>query len=844
MRFILKMAWRDSRASRRRLVLASFSIVLGIASLVAIGSFNANLREAIDAQARTLLGADLRVQGRAAFSPEILAELEAMGGQQAREIALSTMIVFPTAENRTRLATLRALEGGYPFYGDFETVPADAPAKLAAGGKVAVLEETLMAQFGVAVGDPIRLGDEEFTVVGALRQIPGDSVMVAMLSPRVFIPYDELEGAGLLGPGSLARHRRYVVFDDGSDPLAVERRMREAYPDEHLGYETVEERKRELGNALRNVYSFLSLVGFVALFLGAIGVASAIHVHIRQKIPTVAVLRCLGASSRTAFGVYLVQGLALGLIGSVVGAAVGVGVQLALPRLVADMLPVEVDFGIIWPVVFKGAGAGLLICGLFSLLPLLAVRRVSPLVAIRAAVAEAAANRDPWRWVVYGGIVAIVAGFALRQAPRWQVGVGFIVALAVSFLVLGLLGRVVAWAARRFTPKRAPYVWRQGIANLHRPNNRTVLLLLALGLGTFLIVTLALTRATLLAQIAGAGGSDRPNLLFFDIQDDQIDPLREILVREDAPMLADAPIVTMRVSQVRGTPVGEILRDRDNNVADWTLRREYRSTFRDHLNERTERITAGEWVSAVEYDGSGVVPISLEQGVAEQMNVALGDEIEWDVQGLSILTRVASLREVEWRRMEPNFFVVFPAGVLEPAPKFYVAATRVGDPAHSARVQEAIVAALPNVSAIDLQLVLETLDGIFEKVQFVIQFMALFTVATGVIVLVGTMMSGRLQRLREVVLLRTLGATGRQLWQIQLVEYAVLGLLSALVGCGLAVVANGLLAHFVFETVGVASPVTLVVAVITVSAITLLTGLMSNRGVTNHPPLEVLRAEG
>ncbi len=843
-RFILKMAWRDSRASRRRLVLASFSIVLGIASLVAIGSFNANLREAIDAQARTLLGADLRVQGRAAFAPEVAADLDALGGQQANEIALSTMVVFPTAENRTRLATLRALEGGYPFYGDFETVPADAPARLAQGGKVAVMEESLMAQFGVGVGDPIKLGDETFTVVGALRQIPGDSVVVAMLSPRVFIPLSELEGAGLLGPGSLARHRRYIVFDDGSDALEVERRLRRTYPDQHLGYETVEERKQELGSALRNVYSFLSLVGFVALFLGAIGVASAIHVHIRQKIPTVAVLRCLGASSGTAFGVYLVQGLALGLIGSAAGAALGVGVQLALPQLVAQMLPVEVEFGIIWRVVFKGAAAGLFICGLFALLPLLAVRRVSPLVAIRAATAESGANRDPWRWAVYAGIVGIVAMFALRQAPRWQVGIGFLVTLAVSFLILGALGKVVAWAARRFTPKRAPYVWRQGIANLHRPNNRTVLLLLALGLGTFLIVTLALTRSTLLAQIAGAGGSDRPNLLFFDIQDDQIDPLRDILRREDAPMQADAPIVTMRVAQVKGRPVSEILRDRENRVADWTLRREYRSTFRDHLNERTERIVEGEWVNRIDWDGDSAVPISVERGLAEQMNVALGDEIEWDVQGLPILTRIASLREVEWRRMEPNFFVVFPAGVLEPAPKFYVAATRVGDPAHSARVQEAIVAALPNVSAIDLQLVLETLDSIFEKVQFVIQFMALFTVATGVIVLVGAMMSGRLQRLREVVLLRTLGATGRQLWQIQLVEYAVLGILAAVVGCGLAIVANGLLAHFVFETVGVFSVTTIVVAILAVSSITLLAGLLSNRGITNHPPLEVLRAEG
>jgi len=844
MNFILRMAWRDSRASRRRLFIASLSIVLGIAALVAIGSFNQNLIRAIDLQAKTLLGADLRVQDRDEFDEEVAAALDALGGRQASEVAMSTMIVFPTVQDRTRLVTLRALAGGYPFYGDFKTVPADAPTRLAAGERVAILEETLMAQFGLAVGDPVRLGTQEFTVVGALQQIPGDSAAVAMLSPRVFIPRAELAATELLGPGNLARHRRYIVFDDGSDPLAVEREFRDRFNTQRLGYETVEERKRELGNSLRNVYAFLSLVGFVALFLGGIGVASAIHVHIRQKIATVAVLRCLGASAATSFGVYLVQGIVLGLFGSLLGAAIGVGVQLSLPQLVGQLVPVDVDFAIEWTVVLKGAGAGLAICGLFTLLPLLAVRRVSPLVAIRASVAESAGTRDPWRWAVYAGIAGTVAWFALRQAPRWEVGVGFVVALAVSFAVLGLLGKGVAWSARKFTPRRAPYVWRQGIANLHRPNNRTVLLLLALGLGTFLIVTLALTRGTLLAQIEGTGGADRPNLLFFDVQDDQIQPLRDILVREGAPLQAEAPIVTMRVASVKGRSVTDILNMPNNGVADWTLRREYRSTFRGEVNDRTERVIAGEFVSHYEDGLEGVIPISVERGLAQDMRVELGDEIEWDVQGLTIRTQVASLREVEWRRLEPNFFVVFPTGVLEPAPKFYVAATRADSPTDSARIQQAVVLTLPNVSAIDLQLVMETLDNIFEKVQFVIQFMALFTVATGVIVLAGAVMSGRFQRLREVVLLRTLGASGRQLWQIQLIEYAVLGALAALVGCSLAMVANQLLAVYVFETVGVIAPATIIGAIVTVAAITLTTGLLSNRGVTNHPPLEVLRAEG
>ncbi len=841
MNFIFKMAWRDSRASRRRLVLFSFSIVLGIAALVAIGSFNANLQSAIDGQARTLLGADLEVSSRAALTPEAEAFLATLGGEQSHEVGLATMVVFPTSGGATRLISLRALDGAYPFYGDFKTAPANAPARLAAGEKVAVLEETLLAQFGVKVGDPIKLGTETFTVAGALQQIPGDSAAVAMLSPRVYIPRSQLAATGLLGPGSLARYKTYFKFAEGTDVEAMVADLRDRFRELRLGFDTVDERKRELGQSLQNVYSYLGLVGFIALFLGAIGVASSIHVYIRQKLGTVAVLRCLGASARQAFAVYLVQGLALGLIGSILGATLGVAVQLALPGMVAGLLPFDVDFFVSWASVIRGAGAGLIICGLFTLLPLLAVRRVSPLVAIRAAVAETAGKGDPLRFVVYAAIVVFVTAFAISQAPNWRVGLGFVGSLVVSFGVLAGLARVVAWAARRFFPASAPYVWRQGVANLHRPNNRTVLLLLALGLGTFLIVTLTLTRSTLIAQIQGSGDGAKPNLLFFDIQDDQIGPLGDILVQEGAPLQASAPIVTMRISQLKGRPVAEVLKDDTNRIPGWTLRREYRSTFRDALSA-TEKLMGGEFTGRVPAD-TAVIPISVEVGLARDMDVSLGDEIEWDVQGLPMMTKVTSLREVEWRRMEPNFFVVFPAGVLEPAPKFYVAATRAADPAASARIQQAVVGALPNVSAIDLQLVLETLDGIFSKVQFVIQFMALFTVVTGVIVLAGAIMSGRFQRLREAVLLRTLGATRRQLTQIQLVEYGILGGLAAIVGCGLALGANGLLAHYVFETTGVFAPGTLAVAVIAVTTVTLVTGLLSSRGVANHPPLEILRQE-
>ena len=878
MNFILKMAWRDSRASRRRLVLYSLSVVLGIAALVAIGSLGANLERAIDDQAKGLLGADLIVTGRSPLSEFARNHVAAISAEVAAEVSFSSMMAFPSANNLTRLVNVRAVEGNFPFYGDFTTAPADAPARLRAGGDVVIVEETLLRQFDAKIGDTVKLGNTLFTVVGALQKLPGESsALAATMAPRALIPQRALAATGLAERNVLIRHRTMLKLPPERLPDTVERELRQLFRGEGLGFDTVAERKRNMGRVLDNIENFLGLVGFVALFLGAIGVASAIHVYVRQKISTVAVLRCLGATARQSFSVYLVQGVALGIFGSIVGAALGLALQFALPRLLGDLLPFDVQFFIAWPAVVRGTGAGLVICVLFTLLPLLAVRRVSPLVALRSAFADSAGGRDPWRIAIGFFIVAAVAGFAIWQTGKVREGLGFTAVLGVGFGILAGLAKLTAWSARRWFPRRAPYVVRQGVANLYRPNNRTVLLLLSLGLGTFLMLTLFLTRTTLLKEIEISGGGGRPNLLLFDIQDDQIEALKKSVAAEGAPVLVHAPIVTMKIAKLKGRPVEEVLRDsravRETSAAGepetrgrgdgekarpgdgpkgkrgpggdrmpgWTLRREYRSTYRGEL-AGTERIVLGSFVGSVEA-GEAVVPVSIEEGLFKDMGLKLGDEIEWDVQGVPIRSRVASVRAVEWRRLEPNFFVVFPLGVLEPAPKFHVAAVRADDSAHSARVQRAMVAAFPNVTAIDLALVMQTVDGIFSKVAFVIEFMAGFTVLTGIIVLVGAVATGRFQRIRETVLLRTLGATRRQLLQIQVVEYAILGALAAFVGAVLALAGNALLAHFVFKITPGVQVLLPIAAGVLVCLVTVASGLLTSRGVTSHPPLEVLRQE-
>lgn len=840
MNFILKMAWRDTRASRRRLLLFSLAIVLGVAALVAVGSLRDNLTLAIEDQTKSLLGADLTVTSRAKLDGDAEKFVASLGGEQAREISFNSMLVVP-GSGQTRLVQVRALEGPFPFYGEFNTTPEGVRDQLATGMHV-ILEQSLLAQFGLKIGDEVKLGTGKFTVIGGLVAVPGESAAVATLAPRVFIPLSAVGDTGLLQAGSLARHRVYFKFAPNFNVEALVVDMRARFRELRLGFDTVEERKRELGQSIRNVNAFLSLVGFASLFLGAIGVASAIHAHIRQKLPTVALLRCLGASSRTAFAIYLLQGLGLGVLGASLGAVVGVGVQLALPGLLKDFLPFTFEFTIAWGALARGLGAGLVVSVLFALLPLIEVRRVSPLLALRSAYADAGKGRDWAQLALLGVIVLMVFAFAIWQTGRWQWGVGFGVALMLGFGVLAALAKAVSWCAKKFTPRTLPFAWRQGVANLHRPNNRTLLLLVSLGMGTFLMMTLYLSRGTLLGQLQVMGGADRPNLMLFDIQDDQVAPIEQLLADNGAPVRQQAAIITMRIASIKGRPVAEILKDRDSRVPGWTLRREYRSTYRGALSD-TEKVTAGEFTGRVAADVA-VVPISVEEKLAGDLQIALGDEIVFDVQGVPVTTKVGSLRAVDWQRMQPNFFIVFPEGVLDAAPKFHVMALRVAGAEQSAQIQQAVVRDHPNVSAIDLAVIMQTIDGVYSKASFVVEFLALFTVVTGGIVLAGAVLIGRSQRVRESVLLRTLGATKAQVNRIMFAEYLALGTLGAAVGAILAVGANWALAYFVFKVAWVMpSGVVLLGGWAIVSAMTVTTGLLSNRGICDHPPLAVLRQE-
>ncbi len=833
--WLLTMAWRDSRRNRSRLLLFMCSIVLGIAALVAINSFGDNMQRDIESEAKKLLGTDLMVESRFPFSERVLATLDSISVQQSEEVSFASMVLFPKT-GESRLVQVRALSGDFPYYGAIETVPS-AASRTFQQEQAALADNTLMLQFDATVGDSIKVGALTLPLTGRIEKVPGQLGIAATVAPPVYIPFSQLEASGLLQKGSRVNYKRYVQLPPGTDAAAAVERIELLLEEEEVRFSTVEDRKQSVGDNYANLTGFLNLVAFVALLLGCLGVASAVHIYIKEKIVSVAILRCLGGQGRQGFSIFLIQIVVMGLVGSVLGALLGTAVQFVLPQIFADLLPVQVDVAISWPAVFQGVLIGVIVSVLFALLPLLAVRKISPLRTIRAAYEEEDAPSIE-RYVVFGLIVLFVGLFSYLQLGAWQEALIFTLGIAVAFGVLWGMARLLMTLVRRYFPVSWSYLWRQSLSNLYRPNNQTLVLVVTIGLGTALISLLFFTQDLLLDKIELSGSGNQPNMVLFDIQSEQQEALTQLAQSYDLPLLQQVPVVTMRLEALGGKPTAQIKKDTTDQIDRWVLNREYRVTYRDSLID-SETLIEGNWQPAK----TDSVLVSLEEGLAESMQVGVGDQITFNVQGAVMDTYVGSIRKVDWQRVQTNFLVVFPTGVLERAPKFHVLITRVASDQQAADFQQAVVKAFPNVSVIDLKLILKTIDEIVSKISFVIRFMAFFSIITGIIVLIGSVIISKYQRIQESVLLRTIGAQRRQILAINALEYFFLGSLAALSGVLIALVGSWALATFSFKVPFHPTPGPILLAYAAITGLTMLIGLANSRDIVNNPPLAVLRKE-
>lgn len=893
---LLRLAWRESRTARRRLALYMSSIALGVAALVAIDSFAGNVTRSIREQSRALLGGDLQLSSRAEFPAVVdtlIDSLTQAGVAHARVTTFASMALAEGSGN-TRLVQVRAVTEGYPFYGAIETAPANRWTMVHEGEPVVFVDPSLLVSLDAQVGDSLRLGAQVFRIAAALGNVPGDAGITAVIGPRVFVSARWLDAMGLLQYGARAEYDAVLRLPanaattrDGTiaarilrrriDPRSADRDADETERERAAGalgggerlddtvgvasaeaadasvpvrvrVRTVADTERDFTEAVAQLANFLSVIGLIALLLGGIGVASGVHAFVVSKIDTVAVLRCLGASSRQVLTLYVLQSAVMGLAGATVGTALGVAIQFALPGLVSEVLPLDVSPTLEPRAIAMGLGIGIWVALVFALRPLLALRRVSPLQALRRATDEAAIPsewRDPARLTVDVLLLSSIVGIAISRTGAVRDGLAVTVGILVAVLVLWLSATLLISVARRTVRTGWPFAFRQGVANLYRPANQTRAVTLALGFGAFLLSTVYLVQSNLLRRFEVAEEASAGNLLFFDVQDDQVDAIGNLVLAGNHRIVERTPIVTMRVSGVNGRSAQALMNDTTVDRPRWVLRREFRSSYRDALSP-SEELVRGTWTEdPVERERkrgpNGPYEVSLEEGVASDLMVALGDTIVWDVQGVRVPSVVTSIRKVNWARFETNFFAVFAPEALRDAPQQFVLIANVPDPTTLAAIQRDAVRAFPNVSSLDLSVIRNTIGEIVGRVTIAVRFLGVFCLAIGVPVLFSAVAATRRARLREGVLLRTLGASRALVQRVLFAEYAALGVLGAFTGMVLSFGGAWALMRWVFNDTFV--PAWAAAAGI-MGAMVLLTvgiGLLTSRDVHRATPMAALR---
>ncbi len=842
---LLALAWKESRTARRRLLLYMSSISLGVAALVAIDSFASNTQRSVREQARALLGGDISLTAREPFPKPVVAALDSLKAAGVRQTEVTTFTSMALLERTggTRLSQIRAVGDGYPFYGEILTAPAGQWARLQSG-RYALVDPALLLAVDGRVGDTLALGFARFIVIGTLTNVPGDVGVSSAIGPRIYIPARYVDETSLLLFGSRSDRETLLKLPASMSAQQVLTRIGPRLAAAQVRSRTVAQTEFNLTQAIDQLRDFLGVIGIVALLLGGIGVASGVNAFVMRKIDTVAILRCLGATSRQVLILYLMQAVAMGFVGAAFGALLGIGVQLLLPRVLADFLPVDVRITLDSPAIVTGVLVGVWVALVFALRPLVALRNVSPLQTLRResdAAALRGARMDPARALVALAVVGSVAVLGVVRADTVRQGLGFAAGIGVAVGFLYLAAALMSSAARHMVQPRWPFVLRQGVAALYRPGNQTRSVVLALGFGVFLMSTIYQVQQNLLRTVGTKLEASRANVLFFDVQSDQGAPLDSMIRAKGYTVVQRTPMVPMRISSINGVPAAKLAGDtvRGERRPRWVVRREFRSTFRDSLVP-SETLTGGTF-----HTGGTTAPalpaVSVDKGIAEDLKLALGDTIVWDVQSVLVPTRVTSFREVNWTRFEPNFFVVFESRALAKAPRQYILLADVRGDAAVARLQRDVVVRFPNVASLDLTLIQQTVGRVLSKVTAAIRFMAALSLALGIPVLFSAVSATRRERLREGVLLKVLGATRRQVGRIMLAEYLLLGALGSLVGVVLSVGGAWGLMRFVFKQPFEPAVIPALLVALLMIGLAVSIGMLTGRDVFRETPMAALR---
>jgi putative ABC transport system permease protein len=836
--FPLRMAWRETRAAWRHVAVLVACIGVGVAALVAVGSFAASLDRTLGREARALLGGDLELRSARPLDAEAEALLEPWRGRGAvvshvRELA---GMARDPGRGTTLLVELKAVEAVYPLYGRLETAPARPLAELL-GEDGAVVQEALLTRLGLRVGDPLQIGTGRFRITGVLTKEPDRAATLFTLGPRVLIGATALERTGLIQLGSRVRYRTLLRLPVALDARAVRASLVRALPDPAIRITAFDEAQPGLRRFFSQLTTYLGLVGLVSLLVGGIGVAASVRSFVERKRFTIAILKTLGADSRRLTLTYLTQALALGGLGSLAGAAVGLGVQTLLVPMLAGFFPFELSLGVEPWATARGLAMGLGATGLCVLWPLRRIRAIPPNLILRAPV-DPTPVRGPRPWLAALPIAAGLVGLTVWQAGSPKVAAIFVVAAVAALGLLAGLARGVMALARRL-PRLPSLAWRHGLASLHRPGGQTAGIVVSLGVGVMLVVAVALLERSLSAQIDVERRRETPTFFFVDIQPDQADAFARIVREATGGGLAPelTPIVRSRLAAINGQPVR---RERSEGREDaWRYTREYVLTFAAEPPPANV-VTKGRWWTAAE---AATRPrVSVEDEAARSFGVDVGGTLTFDIQGVRVEAEVMSLRKVDWQSLSTNFFVIFSPGALDGAPLTYVATARV-PPAAETAVQDAVVRALPNVTAIPVRDVLERIGRVMEQVGVAVRAVAAFVIGAGLVVMASALATSRYQRLYESALLRTLGATRVLVARAFAVEYACLGAAAGLGGSALAVLLAWIVLRWVLDVPWTFEPAPIALGVTLPVLLALAVGFLGTFRLLGQRPLPLLRRE-
>lgn len=839
------MGWRDLRSAPGKFGFVVLSVAVGVAALVGVRGFSDAFRQTLSVEARALMAGDLSARQ---FRPAT--EKERQNVQSALPAGSRTTWVTETISMAgveqdpvPILVSLKAVDPAeYPYYGKAVLEPRMSLQDALAGDSAIVADEFLV-RLNAHVGDTLRLGGRAFRIAAVLKQEPDRITAGAGIGPRVMISQAALGRTGLLSEGSRATERLLVQLPASANAVALRKPLEAALPDAQVM--DYREGNPALTDGLDHATAMLSLICLVAMVLGAIGVAMAMHAHLEQRMEMLAILKAMGASASDLLRIFLLQTMGLGLAGALLGVAAGVGLMRALPAVFGTLLPIHAVLSFPWKSSAMGLGTGLLTTLLFCLPPLLDVRNVRPVLVLRRLVEQ---SNEGWRgWLIRLWarrlqlalalpVVAALAAIAWALSDSAKVGAWFAVFLAGALLVLLALAAVALFALRRMLKivrLRLPSTLRHGLANLYRPGNQSAAVLASLGTGVMLILSVFLMQGALLRELRNSAAPSLPNLFLIDVTTDEAPGLQAFFQRQPGvkQALELMPVVTGRFVALHGVPVEQL---HDRHYPQNLLRRADIS-WADALPEG-DKLKQGQWWTSTQAN-----EIAMHEGVAERLGLSLGQTVELEIGGQTRTLRLAAIfhNDGEHLRGRISFFV--PSGLVKDEPATWYGGVRV-DPARILALERALFIDYPTVTVINLAEILDRIETIVDQVTFVVRFLAGFSIFAGLMILASSVASTRFRRMREAVVLKTLGASRGRIVRTYSVEFSVLGLLAGAVG----VLFANLLTRLLLDRMSVPYHVDLAAAATALLGTALLaaaTGWLASYRLLGLRPLEVLREE-